>query len=341
MIQQPDPSTFAAGLTGVATGRFEVPNDRDQPIWRQRRWEAQIAFWVFMAPMLIGLGIFTFLPIVWGFLISLSEARNSISISEFVGLDNYADALRDAQFRRALRTILVFTVFVVPLTFAVSLGLAMLVNSVGLGRGVFRTIFFIPTAISYVIASLVWRMGIFNGLFYGVANTVLYEWFGYDKTVSWISPRPDDPPYYWLVLITVRLWLQVGFYMIIFIAGLQEIPRDLYEAAFVDGAKPGWRTFRDITLPMLRNTSIAVLLLNFIAAFQAFDEFFNIFGSTGASAGNLSQARTPLVYMYQRGFSGGDYGLASAMAFIVTALIIVVTLAQGKIFGFGRSTASG
>jgi len=83
-----------------------------------------------------------------------------------------------------------------------------------------------------------------------------------------------------------------------------------------------------------------VLLLNFIAAFQAFDEFFNIFGSSGASAGNLSQARTPLVYMYQVGFTSQNYGLASAMAFIVTALIIVVTLVQGRIFGFGQSTAS-
>ncbi len=332
--------TARTGAAPTAGPVYEVPSDKDQPIWRQRRWEAPIAFWTFMAPMLIGLGLFTFLPIVWGFLISLSEARNSVSVSDFVGVDNYADALRDSQFRRALRTIVVFTIFIVPLTFAVSLGLAMLVNSVGFGRSVFRTIFFIPTAVSYVIASLVWRMGIFNGLFYGVANTVLYEWFGVEDPVSWISPRPDDPPYYWLVLVTVRVWLQVGFYMIIFIAGLQEIPRDLYEAAFVDGARPGWRTFRDITLPMLRNTSIAVLLLNFIAAFQAFDEFFNVFGSTGASAGNLSQARPPLVYMYQVGFTGGNYGIASAMAFIVTALIIVVTLVQGRIFGFGQSTAS-
>jgi len=218
--------------------------------------------------------------------------------------------------------------------------LAMLVNAIGFGRSFFRTVFFIPTAISYVIASLVWRMGIFNGLFYGVANMVLYEWFGYEKTISWISPRPDDPPWYWLVLISVRVWLQVGFYMIIFIAGLQEIPRELYEAAYVDGGRPGWRTFRDITLPLLRNTSIAVLLLNFIAAFQAFDEFMNIFGSTGASAGNLSLARPPLVYLYQIGINNQNYGLASAGSFILVALIIFVTLVQGRIFGFGRSTAT-
>jgi multiple sugar transport system permease protein len=169
------------------------------------------------------------------------------------------------------------------------LALALLVNSAGFGRPFFRTVFFIPTAISYVIASLVWRMGIFNGLPYGLANLTLYEVFGIDKVIDWIGTA--DPPYYWLVLVTVRLWLQVGFYMIIFIAGLQEIPRSLYEAAAIDGARSGWRTFRDITLPMLRNTTIAVLMLNFIAAFQAFDEFYNIMGGTAASVGNRALAR--------------------------------------------------
>ncbi|MGH2560820.1 MAG: carbohydrate ABC transporter permease [Thermomicrobiales bacterium] len=310
------------------------------PFWRQQKWEATIAFWVLMAPMLIGLALFTFTPIVWGFLISLSEARNTVSISEFVGFDNYVDILRNSDFRKSLRTIAIFTAFIVPLTFVVSLALAMLVNGAGFGRPFFRTAFFIPTAISYVIATLVWRTSIFNGTPYGVANLALYEWFGYEKVISWISPPAGDPPWYWLVLVTVRLWLQVGFYMIIFIAGLQEIPRDLYEAAYVDGARSGWTTFWTITLPMLRNTSIAVLLLNFIAAFQAFDEFFNVFGSTGSSAGNLSLARPPLLYLYQIGMSNQNYGLASAGAFILTAIIIIVTLVQGRIFGFGRSTAA-
>ncbi len=319
----------------------ETGAGKNAPFWKQRKWEATIAFWVFMSPMLLGLGLFTFTPIVWGFLLSLSEARNSVSISEFVGLRNYTDILGDREFRRSLRTILIFTAFIVPLTFAFSLGLAMLVNGVaGPIRPFFRTIFFIPTAISYVIASLVWKLSIFTGTAYGIANLVLYEWFGVEKIYSWISPPGGDLPWYWLVLVTVRLWLQVGFYMIIFIAGLQEIPRDLYEAAYVDGARPGWTTFRTITLPMLRNTSIAVLLLNFIAAFQAFDEFFNIFGSTGASAGNLSLARPPLVYLFQIGLRDQNFGLASAGAFILTAIIIFVTLVQGRIFGFGRSTAS-
>lgn len=302
----------------------------------RRDWSAIVAFWIFVSPLLIGLTIFTFVPIGWGLLISLSRARNSISIGDFVGLGNYADILSDPAFRDSLVTIVVFTAFIVPLTYALSLGLALLVNGAGLGRPFFRTVFFIPTAISYVIASLIWRMSIFNGVPSGVANTFLYEVFGVVEPISWIASA--DPPWYWLVLVTVRLWLQVGFYMIIFIAGLQEIPRDLYEAAFVDGARSGWTTFRTITLPMLRNTSIAVLVLNFIAAFQAFDEFYNVLGGTAASLGNRALARPPLVYLYEVAMSNQDYGRGAAGAFILTALIIIVTLVQGRILGFGRAS---
>lgn len=298
--------------------------------------EATIAFWVFMAPMLIGLFIFTFVPIGWGFLLSLSDARNTVDIGNFIGFDNYVFMLQSPQFRDSLRTIIIFTIFIVPLTLFASLGLAMLVNGAEWGRGIFRTAFFIPVAVSYVIASLIWRMSLFSGVPSGVMNVVLYEWFGIEAPVSWITST--DPPWYWLVLVSVRLWLQVGLYMIIFIAGLQEIPRSLYEAAFVDGARTGWMTFRHITLPMLRNTTVAVLLLNLIAAFQAFDEFWNIMGGTAAAQGNRSLARPPLVYLYQVALGDQDYGRGTAGAFILTAIIIGVTLLQGRFFGFGRQT---
>ena len=171
-------------------------------------------------------------------------------------------------------------------------------------------------------------MSIFNGIYYGLANTILSV-FG-QPAIAWTSS--STPPLYWVVLVTVRLWLQVGIYMIIFIAGLQDIPRELYEAAMVDGARKGWQTFRNITLPMLRNASIAVLLLNIIAAFQAFDEFFNIM-----SGGNSILARTPLEYLYTVALTNGDYGLGSAGAIILTIIIIIFTLIQGRFLGFGRA----
>lgn len=302
------------------------------PWWRQTRWEATFAFLFFVAPLVLGLLVFTYIPIVWGFLISFSDARNTIDIGDWVGLDNYRAMLTNSEFLRSLRTILIFAIFIVPTTFFFALGLAVLVNSVGFGRAFFRSAFFIPTAVSYVVASIVCKMGIFNGLPYGFANMVLY-WFGSDRVIAWIGET--SPPWYWLVLVTVRLWLQVGFYMIIFIAGLQEIDQSIYEASYVDGGKPGWRTFWTITFPLLRNTSIAVLVLNFIAAFQAFDEFINILGGVG-STGNISLARPPLVFLYQTAIGQQDYGRGSAGAIILAAIIIGVTIVQGRLFGFGR-----
>ena len=303
--------------------------------WQKQSTQAQLAFWVFVGPMLIGLTIFTFIPIVWGFLISLSDARNSITIGHWVGFDNYSYMLKNAEFRRSLKTILIFAAFIVPITVIFSLALAMLVNALTFGRGIFRTIFFIPTAVSYVVASLIWKTSIFTGVPSGFANEVIY----------WLSGSDPNAPLYnwvidhtWFVLVTVRLWLQVGFYMIILIAALQDIPRDLYEAAYVDGGTPGWTTFWTITLPLLRNGLIAVLVLTLIAAFQAFDEFYNILSGGLASSANLSIARTPLVYTYQVAIGQQDYGRGAAAGFILTAIIIIVTVVQGRVFGFGRSS---
>ena len=294
---------------------------------------ATFAFWAFVTPALLGLTVFTLVPIVWGFLLSLSHAQNTIHPGHFIGFRNYTDLLTDEAFLKSLVTIFVFALFIVPLTFAVSLSLALLVNKIGWGRSFFRTVFFIPSAVSYVVASLIWKVSLFNGLPFGFVNHII-GLFGVHP-VAWIGTA--HPPWYWLVLVTVRLWLQVGFFMIIFLAGLQEIPKSLYEAAAVDGAGSGWPVLRYITLPQLKATSVSVLLLNLIAAFQAFDEFYNILGGSGASIGNASLARPPLVYLYSLALSNQDFGRGAAGGFILTALIFAVTLLQGRIFGFGGS----
>ncbi|AHI01114.1 carbohydrate ABC transporter permease [Kutzneria albida] len=289
-----------------------------------------LPFWVFVGPFVIGLAIFAYLPIGWSAVLSLFDAHNTVTPTEFVGLGNYADMLADDRFLRSLLTFSLFALFVVPLTFVLSLALAVAVNQVRFARTFFRSVFFLPTACSYVVASLVWKLSIFNGVRFGLANTVL-GWFGGD-TVAWLSD--PNPPWYWVVLVTVRLWLQVGFYMILFIAGLQRIPATLYEAAYVDGAKPGWQVFRYITLPQLRPTSVAVLLLSLIAAYQAFDEFYNLLGT---AQGYPDFARPPLVYLYYLALGQNqDYGHGSAGALILALLIALVTLTQGKLLGLGR-----
>ena len=284
------------------------------------------AFWLFVGPFALGLLLFVYVPIGWSVVLSFFDARNTVTPTDFVGLDNYVDMLTDGPFLRSLGTFSLFALFIVPLTFVLSLALALLVNGITVMQAFFRSVFFLPAACSYVVASLVWKLSIFNGVRYGLANTVL-GWFGAEP-VAWIGST--DPPWYWLVLVTLRLWLQLGFYLILFLAGLQRIPKHLYEAAWIDGAKPGWQTLRHITLPQLRTTSVAVLLLNLIAAYQAFDEFYNVLGS---SQGYPPFARPPLVYLYYTslGSGGQDFGHGGAGAVLLALLIAAVTLLQGRV----------
>jgi multiple sugar transport system permease protein len=308
------------------------------------------AFWLFVGPFLAGLLVFVYLPIGWSTLLSFFDAHNTVTPTKFVGLDNYRDMLTDPAFLHSLGTFTAFAAFIVPLTFVLALALALLVNQLRFARAFFRSVFFLPTACSYVVAALIWRTSLFSGVRYGLVNATLlwtqthlpwlYHLLGLpnDPTVAWTGTV--HPPLYWLVLVTLRLWLQLGFYMILFLAGLQRIPRHLYEAAWIDGAKPGWQTFWHVTFPQLRATALAVLLLNLINAYQAFDEFVNLL-STSTPSGDLypPYARPPLVYLYYTslGSGGQDLGHGSAGAVILALLIGIVTVLQGKFLRFGKA----
>ncbi|MER6029738.1 sugar ABC transporter permease [Streptomyces sp. NPDC001851] len=292
-------------------------------------------FWVFVGPFALGLALFTYVPLLWSVGLSFFDARNTVTPTHFVGLDNYTAMVRDDAFLGSLRTFLLFTAFIVPVTYVCSLSLALMVNRLRRARAFFRSVFFLPAACSYVVAALVWKMSIFNGVRFGLANTVL-GWFGGDP-VAWLAGT--DPPWYWLVIVTVRLWLQAGFYMVLFLAGLQRIDPVLYEAAAVDGARPGWTVLRHITLPQLRATSVAVVLLLVINAFQAFDEFYNLLSD---ARGYPPYARPPLVYLYYTALGQGqDLGLGSAGAVILALVIAVVTVGQARWLRLGRTDADG
>ena len=283
-----------------------------------------LAFWLFVGPFLLGLVAFTIVPIGWSAVLSVFDAKATITPTDFVGLRNYTDFLTDTAFLTSLRTFGVFALFIVPVTMAMSLGLALLLNRLPFGQGFFRAVFFLPVACSYVVAALVWRLGLFNGLPSGLVNELLGV-FGVDPVSQWLT----ESPLYWIVLVSVRLWLQVGFYMLLFLAGLQRIPAMLYEAAALDGAGTGWRSFRFITLPQLRATTAAVLLLLVVSAFQAFDEFYNLLA-------NNPNTRPPLVYLYYVALGAQqDFGHGSAGALLLTLVMVVVALVQIRVFGFG------
>ena len=285
---------------------------------------------MFVGPFVIGLVVFIYVPIIWSAYLSFFSAYNTVTPTKFVGFGNYLDMVRDPAFRSSLGTFVVFAIFIVPTTFVVSLGTALLVARTRVMQAFFRSVFFLPVACSYVVAALIWKMSIFSGVRFGLANTIL-GWLGRDS-VPFLSLT--HPPWYWLVIVTARLWLQVGFYMILFLAALQRISPTLYEAAAIDGAR-GWQVFRWITLPQLRPTSTAVFLLMLINAFQAFDEFFNILSTFGTYP---PYARPPLVYLYYTALGQGqDFGHGSAGAVILTLVIAIVAVVQGRLTGIGRA----
>ena len=315
-------------MADLAAAAPSVPAVRGSTPRRRRRNRATLWFAIFVGPFFLGLLVFLYVPIVWSVYLSFFDARNTVTPTDFVGLDNYLYLLSDEAFLSSMGTFAIFAAFIVPVTFACSLGLALLVNRVTVAKAFFRSAFFLPTACSYVIAAMIWRLSFFNGARFGLANSVLRS-LGFD-TVNWLG---GGNYLYWVVLVSLRLWLQVGFYMILFLAGLQRIPLSTYEAAALDGAT-GWRVLRWITLPQLRATSVAVLLLLLIGAFQAFDEFYNTLISVG---GYPPFARPPLVYLYLVSLGQGtqDLGLGSAGTIILTLVIAAVGLAQIKIFSRG------
>ncbi|MEV0677751.1 sugar ABC transporter permease [Actinosynnema sp. NPDC050436] len=286
-----------------------------------------LAFWAFVGPFALGLLVFTYVPIGWSAYLSFFDARNTVTPTVFVGLDNYADVLTDRAFLDSIGTFTAFAAFVIPVTVVLSLGLALLVDRVRIAKAFFRSVFFLPFACSYVVAALLWKTSLFSGLADGEANAVL-GWLGVEPQ-AWVGTV--DPPLYWVVVVSARLWLQVGFYLVLFIAALQRIPDHLYEAAWLDGASPGWQTFRHVTLPGLRGVLVAVLLLNLVNAYQAFDEFYNILGD---SRGYPPFARPPLVYLYYTslGSGGQDLGRGSAGAVVLALVIALATLLSGRVF---------
>ena len=285
------------------------------------------AFWLFVGPFLVGLVIFVYVPIVWSVVLSFSRAQNTVTPGDWVGLQNYIDLLQPGPFLDSLHHVhdlrgvhRAADVCAFP-----RLGAAAQRRQGRCAHSSARCTSCPPPAPT---SWPHWSGSCRSSTAYGSGwQTPCSSWFGVEN-IAWLATT--NPPWYWLVIVTVRLWLQIGFYMILFLAGLQRISPELYEAAAVDGARNAWQTFRYITFPQLRATSVAVLLLLLINAYQAFDEFFNLLG-------NSSFARPPLVYLYYTAQGNQDFGHGTAGAVILALLIMVVTLAQGRILGFGKA----
>jgi multiple sugar transport system permease protein len=270
---------------------------------------------LFASPWLIGGVLFLIGPIVASGLLSLTN-WNLISSPRWVGIDNYRDMAGDHNFRQSIKVTLLYTVLAIPLYQVAGLALGLLLNQRVKGMYVFRTILFMPAVLSGVAVAVLWVSLLNPDL--GVVNQMLRA-IGIDDPPRWLqSPTWAIP-----AVVLMGLW-GVGGGAIIYLAGLQNIPPALYQAAKIDGAGP-WQTFRYITLPLLTPTLLFTLLIGLIEAFQVFDTAFVLGG--GSQGGTRGSLLFYVLNLFNEGFRNGRFGYASALAWVlVVAAAVVIVL---------------
>ncbi len=270
--------------------------------------------YLFLLPNFLGFFFFMLIPIFMGAGISLTDYDGFKQLN-FVGLENYMNLFKDEYFIVSLKNNFLYTAVTVPGTVIIAILLAVALNSEIKGHQIFKTFFFFPSISSMVAVGIVWAV-LFNPS-RGPINGFL-EFIGIDTPPLWLASTDTA---LWSVMI-VAIWKQVGYYMVMVLAGLQSIPKQLYEAADIDGANKVVKFFK-ITLPMLSPITFMVTILTIISSFQVFD-LINVM-----TKGGPGRATNVLVYrIYQEGFNYMRYGYASAMAYFLFVIILIITLIQ-------------
>lgn len=309
-IQSPPASNVASG-----TPARSVATKPDEPLRRPRRSKARYTLTVlaFLLPSAIPLAMFTLVPMIGAFWVSLHE-WNLIGRMEWVGFANYASLAVDPDTHRAFRNTIYYIVGYLPLVYIGGLAIALALNSKMPGRSFLRGIYFLPVVTSWIVVALVWRW-LLNPE-YGVVNFVLGV-VGIDGPGWWTDPQWAMPS-----IILASAWKDLGFVMVILLAGLQAVPADLYEAATVDGAG-WWRRLVSITLPMLSPSTFFVVVISLINGFQVFDQ---VYAMTGGGPAGSSQVVVQQVYDLT--FRYGRAGEASALSWMLFVIVLAVTLFQ-------------
>lgn len=284
---------------------------------RRRRVRAQLEGWTFLAPALLLIGIFTLSPI--GFSLGLSFFRWDMMRPQptFVGLDNFARLLADPAFLNALRNNLLYTIGTVLPSVGLGLVVAIFLNRKLRGLAWFRAAFFAPVVTSTVALSMVWSWIYHPGV--GLANSGL-SLFGLGP-LRWLA----DPATALWAIVAMSVWKAIGYDMVLFLAGLQQVPPNLYEAARVDGGS-GWRLHRDITLPMMRPTLFFVVVISTIDAMQVFTQIDVMTGG-----GPARSTEVIVYYLYHRAFQTYEMGYASTIAWALFVVIVALTLLQSRV----------
>jgi multiple sugar transport system permease protein len=285
------------------------------------------AGWAFVAPALVLIGVFFFVPVLAGLFLSFTDfdiyAIGRPDTARFVGLENYRQVLSNPLFWQALGNTFLFVILGGPLSVLTSLVAALLVSAKRVRYpGLFRSIFFMPVVTTLVAVAIVWRY-LYHPQ-YGLLNWALGA-VGIHP-VDWLG----DPHWAMFAIILMAVWKNFGYNMLIFIAGLQSIPEDLYEAAHLDGAG-GWAQFRHVTLPSLAPTFLFVGVMTMLGNFQLFAEPYVM-----TQGGPLKATTTVVLLMYEEGFRWWRMGMAAALAFVLFVIMLLGTLIQMRLQGERR-----
>ncbi|THV28600.1 carbohydrate ABC transporter permease [Glycomyces paridis] len=277
-----------------------------------------------LLPFALLFAVFLIYPLIRSMYYSLTDF-NAIKPPEFVGFDNFTELLlHDDRFHKAIWNTCKYVVFSVVLTIALGMVLAVAFKSTSLRDRLLRTIFFLPSVSAGVGVILVWKW-IFMVDSWGLANTVV-RFFGGDNRAWLAEPSMTIP-----ILVTMAVWGGAGYAMVLFVAGINAIPDELYEQASIDGASKR-RQFWHITLPLLRPVLVFVFITSTIGAFQIFEPIYLLWRRSASIVGGpLDSALTIVPYLYDMGFNRFQLGYASAIAWILFAIIFVVTLVQLRV----------
>nr|WP_235918230.1 sugar ABC transporter permease [Paenibacillus lutrae] len=272
--------------------------------------------YVFITPMLIGVTIMTLLPIIASFFLSFTDWNflHGFKRIDFIGLRNFERLFADSIFWQAMKNNLIF-MLVVPTTLALSLLLAVIINKYVYFKDMFKVIYFMPYISSVVAVAMVWQV-LFHPS-YGPVNQMLMS-IGISDPPKWIADVNFALP----SIMMIMIWVSIGYNLIIYIAGLQSIPAELYEAAEMDGAKP-WQQFRSITLPMLSPTTFFLLITGLIGTFKVFDLVQVLTGG-----GPANSTSVVVFHLYETAFVHLKMGYASTMALVLFVTIFLITLIQ-------------
>jgi multiple sugar transport system permease protein len=303
----------------VASG--SGPRTRTRPRASGLRRREALAAYGFLSPWIIGFTVFMAGPMIASFVLSLTD-YDILTSTDYVGMDNYRELLADPKVRLSLLNTLVFAALHVPLSMLMALGLAMVLVRVGQrSAGFFRTTFYLPVVTPKVAVGVLFLL-LFNGQV-GLVNGVL-EVFGIQGP-EWTTDGPWVKP----GLVLMSLW-SVGGTVVIYLAALKNVPTELYEAAAIDGAS-AWRRFWHITLPMISGALFFTFIVLTIASLQVFDEAYTAYYGTANAGYSSDAALFYLIYLFQQAFRFLHMGYASAMAWLLFVVIMVITIIQVRV----------